>query len=58
MIFYLPLLLALVCLGLSMRASMANPRHETVEDQKIRHLIAATLALWAIAFLLGGIYLR
>lgn len=58
MIFLVPLTLALACLLCSIVASTRNPRHETIADQQIRHLIATTCALWAIAFLLLGIYVR
>lgn len=57
MIFLVPLALAVVSLGVS-AAAMRKPRHEATHDETIRHSIAQTAALWAIAFLLLGMYLR
>lgn len=57
MIFLLPLVLAIVSLGVS-AAAMRKPRHEAMHDQQIRHSIGITAALWAIAFLLLGMYVR
>lgn len=58
MIFLAPLFLALACLVCSAVASMRSGRHETDRDAATRNSIAIQLALWAIAFLLLGIYLR
>lgn len=58
MIFYLPLILAILCLALSMLASFRNPHHETQLDVVTRHGGSIEAALWAIAFLLIWIGLR
>lgn len=58
MIFLVFPALALACLVCSIVASLRTPRHEASHSETVRHQLAITLALWAIAFLLAWIGLR
>lgn len=58
MIFLALPVLAILCLALSLLASLRTPRHETQADAMTRHLGSVESALWAIALLLLWIGVR
>lgn len=52
------LVMSIVCLALSMLASLRSPHHETDRDVAARIGGSIASALWAIMFLLLAIVLR